>query len=647
MSIARIYLGLILLAAFSGPAAAADNPAYKRWFDFDYTIRSAELRDLTEHVETEVTAESLVQSLGQYRIANNDRYFDLEIIEAATIKPDGRRIDVQRDQIAVLSGSEASTNILFFADIKTRVVPFPELAAGDRTILVFRVTQKEALGRGGTEIAMSFPPSLYFTALNVTVHAPADLPLNIGERSLQHETAVANDQRTLHWKVDGQPYVPAEANATAPIDWAPMLMVSTYQSWEAIGKAEFAAIDAKSQPDDQIRALADHITAGLTDRRAQAAAIFDWVATNIRYYDIMLNQGGFIPHEAGQILKNRYGDCKDHATLMRALLRAKGIAADYVLINSQARIFRAYDVPVLSFDHMILYLPEFGTYADPTAATSSFGVLRMSEYDRPLLRFGPDGVVFTRTPALSADDVKAELDVEATIGSDGLVSGTSVVRATGPQAVELRDGMRIIEQNGSAAVAKVILTKQRSAGTATFDGHSPFERSDSFEIKSRFDLTDKMFGEDIKPSVVPTGPRILMRPIAPSGVVQNENRQQDYLCRPAAYSETIRLKLPDGKTIRKLPKGEAVTRPLGEYQSSYRMDGNVVVVSRKIIWRVPSSVCTPRVADDVSVVSRAIERDTASRLVLVDTKEAIAAPSTQDKPKDLVAPGSDANPESE
>src|SRR5260370_7400534 len=98
---------------------------------------------------------------------------------------------------------------------------------------------------------------------------------------------------------------------------------------------------------------------------------------------------------------------------------------------------------------MMLSLPEFGIYGDPPAATSSLGVLRIGEYDRPVLRFGPDGVVWTRTPALSADDLKAELEVEATISPDGQVSGTNVVRATGPQAVELRDAMPVIYHNRS------------------------------------------------------------------------------------------------------------------------------------------------------------------------------------------------------
>ena len=67
--------------------------------------------------------------------------------------------------------------------------------------------------------------------------------------------------------------------------------------------AEFALADPKSQPDDKVRALADDITKGITDRRAQAVAIFDLVATNIRYYEVILNQGGWMPHPAGDILR--------------------------------------------------------------------------------------------------------------------------------------------------------------------------------------------------------------------------------------------------------------------------------------------------------------------------------------------------------
>jgi hypothetical protein len=230
MIVARILGGLTLVAVLPSLAAAADKPAYKRWYDYQYTFAGSSRADLTRRIETEVTSASLVQSLGQYRITNNDHYFDLDIVEAATVKPNGRRIEVARDQIAVISGAEASTNILFQADVKTRVIPFPELEAGDRTLVVTRTHQKQPTALGGISIILSFPPSSYFTEMKVSFNVPADLPIQISERGVTHDTEQVRGRKILRWTIKEQPYAAAEANSVAPVDWAPTLMVSTYKN---------------------------------------------------------------------------------------------------------------------------------------------------------------------------------------------------------------------------------------------------------------------------------------------------------------------------------------------------------------------------------------------------------------------------------
>ena len=72
---------------------------------------------------------------------------------------------------------------------------------------------------------------------------------------------------------------------------------------------------------------------------------------------------------------NKFGDCKDKATLMSALLAAKGIASEAVLIN----FGESYKLPepptMVALNHVILYLPEFDLYDDPTA--KFFGVRRV------------------------------------------------------------------------------------------------------------------------------------------------------------------------------------------------------------------------------------------------------------------------------
>ena len=45
------------------------------------------------------------------------------------------------------------------------------------------------------------------------------------------------------------------------------------------------------EPTAEVDKLAEEITRGITDRRQQAAAIYDWVAKNIRYFLVILGPG--------------------------------------------------------------------------------------------------------------------------------------------------------------------------------------------------------------------------------------------------------------------------------------------------------------------------------------------------------------------
>jgi hypothetical protein len=106
--VVRALTALALAGAWPAASHAQADQPFRRWYTYDYVVRSSELIDFTSRNETEVIAPSMVQSLGQHRLTINTHFFDLEIIEAATIKPDGRRIDVQRDRINVPRGIKLS-----------------------------------------------------------------------------------------------------------------------------------------------------------------------------------------------------------------------------------------------------------------------------------------------------------------------------------------------------------------------------------------------------------------------------------------------------------------------------------------------------------------------------------------------------------
>src|SRR5262249_32356612 len=151
-------------------------------------------------------------------------------------------------------------------------------------------------------------------------------------------------------------------------DHDPRLLISTFKDYEELGRAYWAEATKRAVVTPEIQALADEITAGTVDRRGQAAAIDRWIKSNVRYVAVYLGSGRVVPNDANAVLRNKYGDCKDHATLMTALLAAKGIASEQVLINGTNAHTLDQPATLAALNHVIVYLPEWDIYDDPTAS---------------------------------------------------------------------------------------------------------------------------------------------------------------------------------------------------------------------------------------------------------------------------------------
>src|SRR5471030_632537 len=84
-------------------------------------------------------------------------------------------------------------------------------------------------------------------------------------------------------------------------------------------------------------------------------AIADFMQRDVRYVAISLGIGGIQPHTASEVFNHRYGDCKDKATLMSAMLQEIGVESYYVIINSErGSVSRDTPAHFGGFDHAIL-----------------------------------------------------------------------------------------------------------------------------------------------------------------------------------------------------------------------------------------------------------------------------------------------------
>ena len=187
---------------------------------------------------------------------------------------------------------------------------------------------------------------------------------------------------------------------------------------------------AKIASTPAIQALAHKITGPQTGVAA-ARAIYNWVAQNIHYVDVSLDESsGYIPHTATEILRNGYGDCKDHVALMQALLAAKDIQAYPVLVN-WGNTFQPLPLWTADqFNHAMIYLPKYKTFANPTNQFAAFGELDDTLDDHFVVIATPTGQV-AHLPKATAVDNRYLIQSTIALAADGTVTGQSELKFFG------------------------------------------------------------------------------------------------------------------------------------------------------------------------------------------------------------------------
>jgi hypothetical protein len=118
-----------------------------------------------------------------------------------------------------------------------------------------------------------------------------------------------------------------------------------------------------------------------------------------------------MPQRPSEVIKRHYGDCKDKATLLVAMLRAADIPAHLALLDVGPGMDVDSDLPGMSqFDHAIVYVPSGKSKAEPAIwidATAEFfpvGTLPYDDQGRLALVVSPETKGLTMTPLPKPED---------------------------------------------------------------------------------------------------------------------------------------------------------------------------------------------------------------------------------------------------
>ncbi|MFZ0340467.1 MAG: DUF3857 domain-containing protein, partial [Terracidiphilus sp.] len=330
------------------------------------------------------------------------------VIRARVITPDFtvHTLDPKTITEAPARGGDYKT----YSDGKRLRAPLPAIAPGVVVEEEYTETETEPVyiaGRVGRVVLGQEDVPVAHS--RVVFDAPVALPLRTnllllpGIRPVHTESGgritLTFDVGPLDAIDNREPYLPPETV------FFPMIEYSTGASWQSIA-AEYGKVVDDRTHSSEVQAVVTPLIAGKKTVAEKEAAILDYLDREVRYTGIEFGEAAILPHDPAETLAKGYGDCKDKATLLVAMLRAAGIPAYVALLDAEARMDVPVDLPGMGlFDHAIVYVPgKNPIWIDATDRYAQLGQVPMGDQGRLSLITSNATTALVKIPQSSSQD---------------------------------------------------------------------------------------------------------------------------------------------------------------------------------------------------------------------------------------------------
>ncbi|WP_051390905.1 DUF3857 domain-containing transglutaminase family protein [Paraburkholderia mimosarum] len=634
-----LTLILVFASADAGAQTSNEGPGAAAQTDIPhYTLERDEHLFVVQQdgsaVEDDDTVLRANTSAGVDQIAQRYVWFNKDIetitqLSAETIDPDGTRHAVGPGGIRDVQ-EPRSAGAPTFEDGVLRTVIFPGVQVGSRVHLHFAKRRAKALEAGTFSyfVEPTSEPDSGAPDSGVPVEfqrlifdLPANLPLHADARGYTALAPVSGNGRTRYtFEYRHGVYPPLEAGAVAYVNWGDRLMVSTVPDFATFAARYREAAADPTATDPAVAALAQSLTAGVSDPREKARRLYDWVRFNIRYVALFLGETAAVPHRVTDILRNRYGDCKDHVALFTALLAAAGIRAEAVLLNL-GPVYTLPDVPgygAHAINHAITWLPDLDVYADTSSGGYAFGYLPPGAMDRPALLV--DEGVLARTPATERRERTARLSLD--VGPAGDAAYSYYVEDEGAGAEPERNTFRRATRAGAQQIAAQRLRMSGLAGTARVSTSPTAATGGPFSVTMAGTL-DHVVWRDGTTAIPATSSFTGGIATQVGNWLAQPHRTQPWACIGGEYSESAQIVLPAFARVTDVPQDAQVNDAFLDYTSHYVFDAasRTLQIERRLSARFGHQMCS---ADEFTQMRDAllrIERDTHAQIVVRAARE--------------------------
>ncbi len=240
-----------------------------------------------------------------------------------------------------------------------------------------------------------------------------------------------------------------------------------FQNWKQMGIWYQGLTSGRREPSPELKQKVASLTASTSTSLGKMKALGEFAQHDVRYVAIELGIGGWQPHSAAEVFTHHYGDCKDKATLMGAMLHEIGVDSYYVVINSERGSITP-ETPAYKggFDHVIIAikLPDGATdkslaaamvhprlgkvlFFDPTDEMTPFGQLHGALQANYGLLVTPDGGELVELPQLPPTMNGIERTAKLSLSASGTVNGEVQETRVGDRAWSQRWALRTVTKD--------------------------------------------------------------------------------------------------------------------------------------------------------------------------------------------------------
>lgn len=239
-----------------------------------------------------------------------------------------------------------------------------------------------------------------------------------------------NQETSYEWKVSDLQAVRVQDNLPGWYDPYAMVILSEYKNWQEVNDWAMELFPAQKSLSPTLQQKIKEIKERNSTPEQQVTGALRFVQDEVRYMGIEAGENSHRPTHPNKIFTQRFGDCKDKSYLLCTILKALGIEASPVLINTSYKQAITEWLPAANiFNHTTVQVKLNGKvyWFDPTISYQR-GNINMISY--PDYQYGL--VVAPGTTELTKIDnkepgkvkVKEEFDVADMSGNAKLTVTT-------------------------------------------------------------------------------------------------------------------------------------------------------------------------------------------------------------------------------